>query len=147
MAMPTAVMEDGRDFNAVQESSSALEQDSSEVATSVPIYSYGMAPLRNYGYLGTRDEIEEELDGIAAAMRSFSAKMPDQIMREVAAYTARLTELCVLLVRVESHDRQYLRVRTQQVDRFIAELDRQFKIASRLVEVQRQDLSLMGGFK
>lgn len=145
--MPTAVMEDGRDFNAVQESSSSLELARPEVATDVPTYGYGMAPLRNYGYLGTRDEIEEELDGIAAAMRSFSAKMPDQIMREVAAYSARLTEMCVLLARVESHDRQYLRVRTQQVDRFITELDRQFKIASRLVEVQRQDLSLMGGFK
>jgi hypothetical protein len=64
-------------------------------------------------------------------------------MRETAGYSARLTELCVLLHRVEGSNRQYTRIRTQQVERFLAELDRQFKIASRLVEVLRQDLELM----
>ena len=63
-------------------------------------------------------------------------------MREVAAYSARLTELAVLLHRVEGTDRQYTRIRTQQVERFLAELDRQYKIASRLVEIMRQDLEL-----
>lgn len=101
----------------------------------------GMAYLRNG--LGTRADIEAELDGVAIAIRSFSLKQPDQVMREVAAYSARLTELCVLLARHESADRQYLRVRTQQVERYLAELDRQFKISSRLVEVQRQDMELM----
>jgi hypothetical protein len=103
----------------------------------------GMAYL--YNGLGTRQQIETELDGIALAIRAFALKQPDQIMRESAAYSARLTELCVLLSRWESSDRQYLKVRTQQVERYLAELDRQFKIASRLVEVMRQDLVLMGG--
>lgn len=93
--------------------------------------------------LGTRAEIEQELDGIALAMRAFAIKQPDQIMRECGAYSARLTELTVLLHRVESQDRQYTRVRTQQVEKFLVELDRQFKIASRLVEMLRQDLELM----
>ena len=101
----------------------------------------GMAILNNG--LGTRPQIERELDGMALAIRAFALKQPDQIMRESAAYSARLTELCVLLTRVESLDRQYLKVRTQQVERYLAELDRQFKIASRLVEVMRQDLELM----
>lgn len=103
----------------------------------------GMAYLANG--LGTRADIERELDGIALAVRAFALKQPDQIMRECAAYSARLTELTVLLHRHESSDRQYLRVRTQQVEKYLQELDRQFKIASRLVEVQRQDLALMGG--
>lgn len=102
-----------------------------------------MAPLR-YG-LGTREQIQQELDGIAAAVRTFGIKQPDQVMREAAAYAARLTELCVLLHRVESTDRQYTRVRTQQVERWQRELEFQFKVASRLVEVMRQDLQLMGG--
>lgn len=101
----------------------------------------GMAYLWNG--LGTRVDIERELDGIALAIRAFALKQPDQIMRETAAYSARLTELCVLLSRHEASDRQYLRVRTQQVERYLTELDRQFKIASRLVEVMRQDLELM----
>lgn len=103
----------------------------------------GMAYLSNG--LGTRQDIERELDGVALAIRAFPLKQPDQIMRECAAYGARLTELAVLLSRHESSDRQYLRVRTQQVDRYLQEVDRQFKVASRLVEVMRQDLTLMGG--
>ncbi len=95
--------------------------------------------------LGTRQQIQDELDDIAAAVRAFHTQQPDQVMKQVAAYGARLTELCVLLHRVESLDRQYTRVRTQQVERWLAELDRQFKVASRLVEVQRQDLALLGG--
>lgn len=117
-------------------------------ATGVPAVavlpmSHQQATLRTG--LGSRQDIEAELDDIAFALRCFALKQPDQIMRECGAYGARLTELCVLLHRVESQDRQYTRVRTQQVERFLVEIDRQFKIASRLVEVMRQDLSLMGG--
>lgn len=95
------------------------------------------------GSLGSRKQIEDELDLVAAAMRGFHRKQADQVMREVAAYSARLTELAVLLHRAEGLDRQYARIRTQQVERFLTELDRQFKIASRMVEVMRQDLELM----
>lgn len=102
-----------------------------------------MAPL-GYG-LGTREDIQRELDGIAAAVRTFPMKQPDQIIRESAAYTARLTELAVLLHRVEAQDRQYVRVRTQQVERWAAQLEFQFKAASRLVEVMRQDIDLAKG--
>jgi hypothetical protein len=95
-------------------------------------------------YLGSRQEIEAELDVVAVAIRQFHVKQPDQVMREIAALSARLTELCVLLHRVESTDRQYIRVRTQQVERYLKELDLQFKIASRMVELMRQDLQLLG---
>lgn len=115
----------------------------------VPPTAPGAAPAPGMAYLanglGSRADIERELDGIAFAIRAFALKQPDQIMRECAAYSARLTELTVLLHRHESSDRQYLRVRTQQVEKYLQELDRQFKIASRLVEVMRQDLQLMSG--
>ncbi len=48
----------------------------------------------------------------------------------------------MLLHRVEASDRQYTRVRTSQVEKWLADLDRQFRIASRLIEVQRQDLDM-----
>lgn len=102
-------------------------------------------PLRALGapgQLGTRSEIEKELDLIAAVIRSWYSQPPDKVMRECGACTARLSELEVLLHRVEAGNRQYTRIRTQQVDRFLAECDRQFKVASRLVEVQRQDIDL-----
>ena len=103
----------------------------------------GMARL--YGGLGTREQIQEELDGIASAMRGFHLKQPDQVLRECSAYGARLTEIVVLLHRVEHTDRSLARVRTMQVQRFIDELERQFKIASRLIEVARQDLAMVNG--
>jgi hypothetical protein len=103
----------------------------------------GSAQLNPVGFLGTREEIQDELDRMAFAIRSFSLKAPDQVMRECAAYGARLTELAVLLHRVEATDRQYTRVRTQQVERWQNELAQQFKIASRIVEVQRQDLEMI----
>jgi hypothetical protein len=97
------------------------------------------------GYLGTRGQIEDELDAIAAVVRSFHRHQPDMVMRMCAAYSARLTELEVLLHRIETIDRTYRQIRTMQVDRFLQELDRQFKVASRLIEVQRQDLDMVRG--
>lgn len=157
--MPTSVMpgKDPRDVPAAYQACTTCGEvfqgahtcsAPAAAVSSLPTTSVGIMPgalmqatLRTG--LGTRQEIELELDGIAMAMRAFALKQPDQVMREVAAYSARLTELTVLLHRVESTDRQYTRVRTQQVEKFLAELDRQFKISSRLVEVMRQDLELM----
>ena len=112
------------------------------LATPVPIFGQ-MAPLAAAGELGTRDEVQDELDAIVGAIRMFHIKQPDQVMRECSAYGARLTELAVLLHRVESLNRQYQRIRTMQVQKIIDEIDRQFRTASRLVEIQRQDLELM----
>jgi len=70
---------------------------------------------------------------------------PDQVMRLCSAFSARCTELYIHLHRVEGRDRQWRQVRTQQVERLLAELDRQFKFSSRLVEVRRQDLDLARG--
>jgi hypothetical protein len=104
--------------------------------------SYLMAPLQPAGSLGTKADIQLELDLIATSVRGFHVKQPDQVLREISAYTARLTEMVVLLHRVESQDRQYTRVRTMQVEKWLVDLDRQFKIASRLIEVQRQDIDM-----
>lgn len=104
-----------------------------------------MAELR-YG-LGTREEIQAELDSIGNAIRLFHTKAADEVMEECSAYSARLTELYVLLHRVESTGTGagYSRVRTQQVDIYRTEIEFQFKIASRKVEILRQDLALLGG--
>lgn len=113
-----------------------------------PVAALGADPLGALGapgYLGSRAEIEAELDIIAAAIRNFYREQPDQVMRQCSGFSARLTELAVLLHRIESTNRHYTRIRTQQVERFIAELDRQYKTASRLVEVSRQDIALIGG--
>src|SRR5690348_16019686 len=107
------------------------------VPASISQLPMGAAQLSPVGHLGSRTEIQDELDRMAFAIRAFSLKQPDAVLREVAMYSARLTELAVLLHRVENLDRQYTRVRTQQVERWQKELELQFKIASRLIEVPR----------
>ena len=106
------------------------------------VWSGQMAALQPPGFLGSKRQLQVELDSIAAAVRMFFYTSPDQVMRECAAYTARITEMCVLLHRVESTDRQFTRVRTMQCQKWIEELDRQFKTASRMIEVMRQDLEM-----
>jgi hypothetical protein len=101
------------------------------------------AALAAAGTLGSRDQIEGELDGILLVIRDFWTMEPDQVMGHCASMTARLTELEVLLHRVEVRDRTYKQIRTMQVQKIVDELERQFKIASRLVEVRRQDMETM----
>ena len=120
------------------------DRDFTPVSVAAAIYD-PVSALGPPGHLGDREEIEKELDLIAAAIRTFHRKQADQVMRECSGYSARLTEMAVLLHRVEGQSRQYTRIRTQQVERFLQELDRQWKTASRLIEVSRQDIALLGG--
>lgn len=105
----------------------------------------GQVALSAPGYLGSRKEIENELDSILAAARCFSVKPSDVVMMECSAYLARLTELRVLLQRVEHGSREYARVRTTQVQPIADMIELQYKMASRLVEVARQDIELSRG--
>lgn len=130
--MPNTAMSEDRDFSAPP-----------DPQTLAAVIYDPVSALGPPGYLGPREEIEKELDLIAAAIRSFCRKNADQVLRECSGYSARLTEMAVLLHRVEGASRQYTRIRTQQVERFLLELDRQWKTASRLIEVQRQDMELM----
>jgi len=136
--MPTSEVKDGTDFRPPQ----ADIPDVSSMGSD--FFADPLERLNPPGFLGTREQIEAELDMIAASIRTFHRVQPDQVMKYCAGYTARLTELRVLLHRVESTNRQYTRLRTQQVDKYVEELDRQWKTASRLVEVMRQDLALSG---
>lgn len=101
------------------------------------------AYLAAAGVLGNRAQIEAELDGILLVIRDFWTMEPDEVMGHIAAQTARLTELEVLLHRVEARDRQFKQIRTMQVQKMIDGLERQFRIASRLVEVRRQDMETL----
>lgn len=117
------------------------------VEASAEAVAYAVVPevavLAAAGALGSREQIEGEIDGILLLIRDFYTMEPDQVMAHCASVTARLTELEVLLHRVETRDRTYKQIRTMQVQKVISEVERQFKIASRLIEVRRQDLALL----
>ncbi len=140
--MPRTTVADGTSLQPEPDAATTVAGGySGPLAAVIPL----MAGLQPAGQLGTKQEIQDELDAIAAAVRAFHVKPPDMVLKECAAYGARLTEMAVLLHRVEATDRQYTRVRTQQVEKWLDQLDKQFRIASRLIEVARQDLALLGG--
>lgn len=92
-----------------------------------------------WGALVSREAVEREIDTMLEALRAFWDMQPDQVMRSSSAMSARCTELAVHLHRLEGK-REWRQIRTQQVERLLAELDRQFRLHSRLVELRRQDL-------
>lgn len=93
--------------------------------------------------LGSRQDLEAEIDRMLEEVREFYVLEPDQVMRVVAALSARCTELVVHLHRVEGKFREFKQIRTMQIQPLLLELDRQFRLASRGVELRRQDLELM----
>lgn len=98
----------------------------------------------SWGPLRSREAVESEVDVMLTHLRDFWSKEPDQRMKLITAMSARCTELCVHLHRLEGR-REWRQIRTQQVERVLAELDRQFKIASREIEVRRQEIDLVRG--
>lgn len=95
--------------------------------------------------LGSREAVEGEVDLMSRTVREFWSWEPDQVMRTVAAFSARCTELAINLHRVEGRLREWKQVRTKQVEPLLKELERQYTIASRLVEIRRQDLNYLNG--
>jgi hypothetical protein len=100
-----------------------------------------LAQLDDIG-LKDRATVLAEIQRIQAAIRTWHAKEPDQVMREASAYSARLTELRGELMEAQARDRQYTRLATQ-VNYTVDEIDRQYKLHSRMVELRRQDLELL----
>lgn len=96
------------------------------------------------GALISRAAVEAEIDTMLTAVRRFWEQEPDQRMRAITAMSARCTEMSIHLHRLEGQ-REWRQVRTMQTERLLTELDRQFKIASREIEIRRQDLELVRG--
>ncbi|MGZ4745715.1 MAG: hypothetical protein ACXVYY_01395 [Oryzihumus sp.] len=104
-----------------------------------------LAPVQRIALaqLGTREDIEQELDAILVLLSQLCTLEPDAAMRQISALSARCTELAVHLHRAESRDRQYTRIRTAQVQPILDDLKTQKEIAKGMVEMRRQDLSLL----
>ncbi len=98
----------------------------------------------SWGALVSREAVEAEIDLMLTSVRKFWSMEPDQRMRLITAMSARCTEMCIHLHRLEGR-REWRQLRTMQAERLQAELDRQFKVASREIEVRRQDIEMTRG--
>lgn len=105
--------------------------------------------LGDAGQLSSMKEVEKEIDLILQHMRAFVQYTPDRVIIEAAGFSARLLELEVLTHRQEREVVEWKKVRTMQIAKMREELHFQARMASRLVEVSRQDIEtqkISGGY-
>lgn len=90
-----------------------------------------------------RDEVDvwrNELDEYYSVFRAFPTMSHDEILVRLASYSARASEIRSTLVRNEN--RAYTAFRTKEIDPFLTECDRQFKIWSRILSVRSFEFEL-----
>ena len=78
-----------------------------------------------------------ELDEYYNMMGQFESSNIDEIMRAIASMTSRVSQIRSTVVRNEN--RQTQSFRTREIDPFIEECDRQFKIWSRILSIHGMD--------
>jgi hypothetical protein len=97
--------------------------------------------------LGQRsiDEVRMEIDDAFEHMKVFKDEEPDQIMRLAAGYSARLSYVRVLCMRIEDWYRPAKDLRTRELEPCIEELRNQYQVASRLHSVRELDWKMESG--
>lgn len=84
-----------------------------------------------------------ELDTYYRVMQQLGAMDPSEVMLRLSSWSARASEIRSQLVRVDS--RRTTAFRTREVDPFLEECDRQFKIHSRLQSLRELEWKMQGG--
>ncbi len=77
------------------------------------------------------DALRLEINEYYEAMRSFENLDPIDILSRLSAFTSRASQVRFNLIKAES--KQIQNFRTKELDPFIGECDRQFKVWSRLL--------------
>jgi hypothetical protein len=96
------------------------------------------APVGVVSQVGLYDEVEAMIHTIQNSV----GENPDVLMKACMGLMARCTEIWVQLVRVEAADRKAKSFRTMQLQKVMDLIDFEFKGASRLIEVARQEVEL-----
>lgn len=84
----------------------------------------------------------DEVGAMVTTIQGLDYSQPDQVMVTCMAYMARCTEMWIQLIRVESSSRKAKAFRTQQLQKVMDLIEFEYKAASRLIEVARQEVEL-----
>ncbi len=87
--------------------------------------------------------LRAEVDEYFSLMKRFHEMEPDEIFMKLSSITARAAEIRIALVRRES--RRCTALRTKEIDPLIEQVDRQFRMWSRILAVKEIDVRLSGG--
>jgi hypothetical protein len=83
----------------------------------------------------------KELGANLEEMQKFETMGLENILRRISAYSARATYIRSKLVRSKNPEANSFR--TQEVDYFLTEVDRQFKVWSRFAAVLEMEMKLV----
>jgi len=83
-----------------------------------------------------------EIEAMVHTIQSLDYEQPDTVMITCMAFMARCTEMWVQLVRIEANNRRAKSFRTMQLQKVMDLIEFEFRGASRLIEVRRQDVEL-----
>lgn len=87
--------------------------------------------------------VEDEIDAMIVALRELDPfAAPDIMLGSCMAFQARCTELYVQLVRIEGAHRRAKVFRVTQLQKLMELIEFEFRGASRLIEVRRQEVEL-----
>lgn len=80
---------------------------------------------------GSIASVRGEIDDALADLKTCYRIEPDEAMALAAGHSARLAELRIGISRIEDFHRQWVPIRTREVEPAIAECHKQFEMASR----------------
>lgn len=92
--------------------------------------------------VGRDVSLEDEIMAMVVTLRNLEDAMPDVIMSTCMGYMARCTEIHLQIIRVEGSNRRLKTFRVTQLSKVMELIEFQFKGASRLIEVRRQEVEL-----
>ena len=92
--------------------------------------------------VGRDVSLEDEIMAMVVTLRNLEDAMPDVIMSTCMGYMARCTEIHLQIIRVEGNHRRLKTFRVTQLAKVMELIEFQFKGASRLIEVRRQEVEL-----
>jgi hypothetical protein len=104
---------------------------------------------RHPAIVNERDSIANDLAGLRAevdayytAMRGFQDLSLEEVFIQLAGLSARASEIRTNLIRQDR--RAFQAFRTGEIDPFLTEVDRQFKVWSRLQSVREMEFKMTG---
>ncbi len=110
----------------------------------------GYSSVDDVRVLNVRDQeslvvsrLQAEVDSWYAGMKEFAGMDPSDIFMRLAAYSARASEIRTQAQRTDN--RRLTAFRTKELDPFLDEVDRQFKLFSRIQSVRDMEARLSGG--
>lgn len=89
-------------------------------------------------------QLRSEMDGYYEMMQAFGTGDPRENLMQLSAFSARMSHMRTWIIR-NAEDKTWANFRTKELDPFITECDRQFKIWSRLITYSQHEYDLSKG--